>query len=46
MFEIAQNQVVALQEKFQMRENTEDESKFYDSTTLYESKRKCRQQKN
>jgi len=26
MFEIAQNQVVALQEKFQMRENTEDES--------------------
>ena len=36
-FEIAQKQAVNLQAKFQIRESTEDESKFYDLTTIYTS---------
>ena len=36
-FEIAQKQAVIQQEKFQIRESTEDESKFYDLTTIYTS---------
>ena len=36
-FEIAQKQALLLQEKFQIRESTEDESKFYDLTTIYTS---------